>query len=136
MSAETIDMNHPFVVHNFVRKSTTTPQNSEVKRVLLDLGILLLEIFHKESLEAYAKKPKLTLDSSYEQQSEAARQWLEISEEVLLPPVWDAVLRCIECAFDRDATWTSPDWNDAQFRDSFCDWVVKPLWNMCHSQNP
>ena len=128
------ESNHPFITYNFTRSSATTSQQKpNVKYSLLDLGVLTLEVFHGESFETYATKSQLILDGSHELQSKAARQWLIASKSILLPPVWDVVERCIECAFNRKST--SPDWADGDFRNLFCEGVVKPMWDMCHSHN-
>ena len=124
------DVEHPFITHTFtdhpIPSATPARQKLNAKRSLLELGILLLEIFHEETIENYASVMNLPLDDTYGRQYDAARKWLEMTEGEAPLLLWDAAALCIECPFNRSSTL--PDWDDAEFRKSVCDGVLKPLW--------
>ena len=91
---------------------------------MLELGILLLEIWHETSFEIWAASAGLTIQTSYGSRYDAAQKWLSESDTVLVS-YWDAIDRCIECDFP-----ALSDWQDSAFRKSVCEGVVKPL---CHN---
>ncbi|KAK0508478.1 hypothetical protein JMJ35_008754 [Cladonia borealis] len=121
-------------LHQFTVRSTgftktperRLPDKRAVKRQMLELGVLLLEIWHETSLEIWAASVGLTIQSSYGSRYDAARKWLSESDTVLVS-YWDAIDRCIECDFP-----ALSDWQDSAFRKSVCEGVVKPL---CHNSS-
>ena len=118
------EVRHPFITAKIPERRS--PDKHATKRQMLELGILLLEIWQEISLENWAASVGLTIQSSYGSRYDAARKWLSESETVSVS-YWDAVDRCIECAFP-----ALPDWQDSTFRKSVCEWVVKPL---CHNSS-
>ena len=118
------EVKHPFIIHKFTKTPERhLPDKRAVKRQMLELGVLLLEIWHETSLEDWASTVGLTLQSSYGSRYDAARKWLFESDTVLVS-YCDAVDRCIECDFP-----ALSDWQDSAFRKFVCEGVVKPL---CH----
>ena len=118
------EVRHPFITAKIPERRS--PDKHATKRQMLELGILLLEIWQEIPLENWAASVGLTIQSSYGSRYDAARKWLSESETVSVS-YWDAVDRCIECAFP-----ALPDWQDSTFRKSVCEWVVKPL---CHNSS-
>ena len=124
------EVKHPFIIHRFMKNperrlpERRLPDKRAVKRQMLELGVLLLEIWHETSLEKWAASEGLIIQSSYGSRYDAARKWLSESDTVLVS-YWDAVDRCIECDFP-----ALSDWKDSAFRKSVCEGVVKPL---CHN---
>ena len=124
------DADLPFVKYTFPLSSACpSVSSSNAKRSLLELGIVLLEIWHKQPFNNFAAKHNLTIDDSYGRRYEIAGQWLDDTQQDILPFYLDAVNRCIECCFSTTSTF--PDWNDLNFRKSFCEGVAKPLWENC-----
>ena len=76
------DQDHPFINHRF--RTAGNPCMSETwtaKRTLLELGILLVEIERKMSLEVFAKRRSLYFTDSYGSRLEIAQIWHnEVSE--------------------------------------------------------
>ena len=118
------EVRHPFIIAKIPERRS--PDKRAAKRQMLELGILLLEIWQETSLEGWAASVGLTIQSSYGSRYDAARKWLSESETVSLS-YWDAVECCIECAFP-----ALPDWQNTTFRKSVCERVVKPL---CHNSS-
>ena len=124
------DADHPFITHTFTEHAIPSSTNkAHAKRPLLELGILLLEIWHEEPFESYAIAKTLVLDESYGRRYDVAREWLDDTAPDILPFYLDAVSRCIECSFSASSSF--PDWNNIEFRKSVCEGVVKPLWENC-----
>jgi hypothetical protein len=99
------------------------------KGSLLELGIMLLEIWHIKSIDSYASERGLQMNDSYGTRYEIARHWLNFSYDDMLPFYLELVTRCIECTFT--STSATPDWCDFTFRKSICEYVLKPLWENC-----
>ena len=129
-----IEIDHPFIFHTFTRRAAKRKSRKPVaEQSLLDLAVTLLELFHEQSVEDYARNKNMTLDGTYKQHFYVAKKWIKTSRRKLVPPLLEAIRRCVNCTFQRSNIL--PNWNDAAFRTSFCEEVVKPLWDMCHSQD-
>ncbi|KAJ5908063.1 hypothetical protein N7495_000745 [Penicillium taxi] len=118
----------PFIVSIFPTQTrTTSPWTA--KTSLLELGIMLLEIWHMESIDYYASRRNLQINDSYGTRYEIAKNWLNFSDDNMLPFYLELVTRCIECTFA--TTTATPEWSDSILRKSVCEHVVKPLWENC-----
>ena len=128
------DVDHPFINHRFTQSTAEEhSQTVNAKRSLLDLGILLLEIYCERTLEDYAQNLRISLEDTYGSGYDAARKWVDDTCDDIPPLYWDAVDLCIECPFTR--TSTLPDWNDREFLKAVCDGIVKPLWDNCSGRS-
>ncbi|KAL6718529.1 hypothetical protein ACLMJK_004621 [Lecanora helva] len=127
------EADRPFIscdVSTDPRSSSSTPSNP--KACLLELGILLLEIWHVRPFESSATANHLTISETYGSRYEAARRWYEDTADNILPFYSDPVCRCIEGTFAS----SSPTlvWSDLQFSKSLCEYLVKPLWENCSNK--
>lgn len=121
---------HPFIVHKFSEASAAhLTYKVDPRDQLLDLGTVLLEIRHKRSHESWASANDLSLDSSYDSRYKAAFAWLGDSSGEVEPSYFDATVRCIQCTFQTRSAIR--DWEDADFRKSVCELVIRPLWSNC-----
>ena len=126
----------PFITHKFTadsrRQNMTNCTNRTAKRSILELGILLLEVWHAKTLETHIAESSLPLNAcsaSFGTRYEAARHWLD-DDPYYIPDFYlDAVTRCIECTLA--TARATPDWGDAVFRRSVCEFVLQPLWEGC-----
>lgn len=98
---------------------------------MLELGILLLELWHAESIKSYASDNGLKLTSSLKSRYEVAQKWYEHGEDEgdMMPSYLEAATRCIEFTFTTSSA--KPDWNDFTFQKSVCQYVLKPLLDIC-----
>ena len=119
--APSLDVEHPFVKFTFPASIQREP-SAHAKRQLLDLGIMLLEIWVQKKFEDVGSST-----NTYGSRYDAARQWLDEAE--VLPFYQDVVTRCIECSFTVSSTM--PAWDDEVFRRAVCDGVLNPLWGQC-----
>ena len=127
------DADGPFITHDF--HATPMPRTaipSNAKASLLDLGILLLEIWHLTPFEAYAAEEGLHLDNTYGVRYEAAQKWLSDTADNILPFYADPVCRCIEGTFASKTP--TLQWSDPQFQISICEGLIKPLWDNCSTK--
>lgn len=129
------DANSPFIIHDFQSSPVPTlaTHTTKARSSLLDLGILLLEIWHVTPSEVYAQQEGLLLDTTYGARYEVASRWLNHTADNILPFYLDPVCRCIEGTFASSAPVLQ--WNDRQFQSSVCESLVKPLWDNCSSKS-
>ena len=119
-----LDVDHPFVSCSFSRAATPATK-AQAEAELLDLGIVIIELWHNMSIEAFASKKGLQLLDTYDSRQATARAWLRETEEDMLPPIYNAARRCVECRF----AVLDVDWNDKKVNASVFEGVVKPLWD-------
>ncbi|KAL4800385.1 hypothetical protein BDV19DRAFT_384210 [Aspergillus venezuelensis] len=122
----------PFIIHKFSNSLMTNTDFSSAKRSLLDLGIVLLELWHFRTFELFAADLRMSVDESFGARYEVARRWLDESAYFMLPFYLDVVTRCIECTFGTSGS--VPHWDDIVFRKSVCEYVLRPLWENCRPE--
>ncbi|KAL8816326.1 MAG: hypothetical protein Q9223_004640 [Gallowayella weberi] len=128
------DAESPFIIHDFESNPAPLPAaQPNAKTSLLDLGILLLEIWHLTPFEVYAAQEGLHVDSTYGARYEIASRWLNETADNILPFYADPVCRCIEGTFASKAT--TLQWTDPEFQVSICEGLVKPLWDNCSNKS-
>lgn len=123
-----IDLTNPFFACTFNGNqllSSTGPSQAESE--LLDLGVLILELWHNETMGTFACESGLTLDDTFDTRQRVARKWIAETKDDLLTSIYDAAVRCINCRFDT----VDIDLTDHKLKISIFDAVVKPLWENC-----
>ncbi|KAL2786965.1 hypothetical protein BJX66DRAFT_311874 [Aspergillus keveii] len=119
----------PFIMHKFQETTRPGTNSPNARRSLLELGIVLLELWLFRSLESYATEVNMPTGDSFGIRFDLAQSWLNSSAPLMLPFYLDVVTRCVECTF---ATSTGvPRWDDIVFRRSVCKYVLRPLWKSC-----
>ncbi|KAJ5415227.1 hypothetical protein N7465_003922 [Penicillium sp. CMV-2018d] len=114
------------------RKFTPSLEEScalSAKRAMLELGIILLELWKNQTFTSYAtesQNPYHTFGARYD----LARNWLDANMNEILPIYSDVVTRCIECTFVTSGA--DYKWSDTEFRKSVYDYVIKPLGKLVH----
>ncbi|KAL2782475.1 hypothetical protein BJX66DRAFT_192514 [Aspergillus keveii] len=121
----------PFIKAVFDRPPTCTSCQYSTRDSMLELGILLLELWHTQSIESFAADNGLKLSNGFESRYKVAENWIEHSEDEgdMMPFYLEAANRCVECTFTTSAA--KPDWNDFIFQKSVCQYVLKPLLDIC-----
>ena len=115
-------LDKPFVRCTF-GDTRTASRSVEPKVALLELGILLLEIWHKTTLEArfgQEKAPK----AYYDRMARAA-EWLDDVDEPLLDLYDKAVTHCLHVNISGDTRFL--DWEDAKLWSVICGDIIAPL---------
>ena len=97
-----VDLGNPFVActinGNCAALPAVCPAQSESE--LLELGILILELWHKETIDVFARDFGLIFDDRLDARRSVARQWISETKDDLVTSVYDAAVKCINCRFD------------------------------------
>lgn len=104
----------------------TIPSLSEPKAALLELGILLLELWHHRTLEDWAAQTNSTYKDTPEDRRIAATRWLEMTSNRLTTNYTSAVEGCLAFCAGRIRSWQEDD-----FRRQICEDIIKPLKENC-----
>lgn len=119
-------LNRPFVRCIFGNMGTAL-RSIEPKVALLELGILLLEIWHKTTLEArFSLKEAPT---AYYDRMARGLEWLDDVDDPL-PDLYDkAVAHCLRVNIGSDTRLL--DWEDMKLWSVICGDIIAPLANIC-----
>ena len=119
-------LNRPFVRCTFGGMRTAS-HSVEPKVALLELGILLLEIWHKMTLEA--RFGLETAPKAYYDRMARAVEWLDDVNEPL-PDLYDkAVAHCLRVNISGDTRFL--DWEDPKLWSVICGDIIAPLAKIC-----
>ena len=124
----------PFICYDFTTATTSNiDEGHNVRRALLELGIVFLEMTHRKRFEDYAHEHGLCVEDNTFKRQEAADRWIkdDVTWDRMLPFYRDIVVDCIECAFGPGSV-ASRDLNNEAFRLSLCERVLKPLCDNCY----
>lgn len=94
--------------------------------LVLDLSIVLMEIWSKTTFGRRCVQRCLQNLSTYHERRQGADEWLSELDPDMAPHYKRAVKRCVEIA-----SRTSYSFENDEFRADFCEGVVKPLWENC-----
>ena len=124
-----IDFSRPFVSLTFDDSSASAPtqQNVDPKVALLELGILLLEIWHGTTLETqfFLKEAP----GGYYERLGLALRWLDDMKDPL-PELYDkAASHCIRGMIGGETRFRK--WEDIEFWGAFCGDIIEPLSKNC-----
>lgn len=121
----------PFVEELIDKRTSKTPpgltsQGPDPKETLLELAILLLEIWHHKPLEMCTAKLGIESVDTPEARRIAAIRWLERTSDRLPPHRLTAIEQCLAICSGRLRVW-----DDSEFQKLYCENVVKPLQESC-----
>lgn len=117
----------PIVRCSFANSTSGSQVSS--RKTLLDLGILIIELWHNQTIESFCAANTIQLQDTYDSRQGAARRWLNEEEGEFVPLVFEAAVRCVECGFD----CIKLDLNDEAIQKSLFEGVIKPLWENCRT---
>jgi hypothetical protein len=126
-SRSTIIPKQAFVRVPFSRSPVGNKSSRKHLDELLDLGILIIELWRNRTLESYSAENEIPLDDTYDSRQRAARHWLNDEEGEFLPVVLDAATRCVECRFQ----CIRFNFDDESVQKLVLEDVVRPLWENC-----
>ena len=134
-----IDLTRPLISVKFSSgaRITDRKQFPEARRAILELGIMLLELWHETTFEAHCDGLGVTVGNSYLDRARWAQEWLETSSDsdLLLPDYHDLVAHCIRCDFANNAfenqLCLNPSWENERLAQGFITGVIEPLRKMC-----
>ncbi|KAH7324477.1 hypothetical protein B0I35DRAFT_424275 [Stachybotrys elegans] len=98
------------------------------KPALLELAILLLEIWNHKPLEMWCAKCGFQEMETPESRTTAAIRWLEMTSERLPPHYLTAIEQCLAMYCGRLRLWS-----DSDFLKVYCENILKPLQESCRA---
>ncbi|KAH0533839.1 hypothetical protein FGG08_007534 [Glutinoglossum americanum] len=121
---------HPFLVQRFHGKAMSAKQtNQNANECILELGVLLLEIFDGRSTESWAQEMHLAFEKTAESRCHVAGQWLEYRAPDMLPKYRGAVASCVDIASSKLQPVRT--WLDPELQKTLLETVVQPLVTAC-----
>lgn len=131
-----IDLTRPSISVKFGSGVQITDRQKfpEARRAILELGIMLLELWHETTFEAHYDALGVTISNDYFDRARWAQEWLETSSDLLLPDYHDLVAHCIKCDFANNAfenrLCLNPTWENERLTQGFITGVIEPLRKM------
>ena len=101
--------------------------DGSVKADLLELGVILLEIWNLEAFESWAARSSIALSTGYYARMTPAIQWLEAESDMMTPAFVDAVSVCVRFSFEG----VQHSWEHPSSRRAVCEKVLGPLQENC-----
>jgi hypothetical protein len=125
--ATRVDFSRAFVYAKIENSEVDGVNYSEPRSILLELGILLLEIWHQIWLEDQFPDKLADISGGYFSRLSLAAQWLD--DDYNTPPLLyeDAIRYCVYGV----STKKGADWNTNEFWGEICKQVIKPLSENC-----
>ena len=120
-----VDCSKPFIARTFPNIGPLHTDD-HVKSDLLELGILLLEIWNLQTFDSWALSSGTELKPGYYARMTPAIQWLAESEKgrsCMAPCYVDAVDVCVKFSVQG----VHPRWEHPEFRRMYCEKVLGPL---------
>ena len=131
-SQPSVDLTRPVLCEDFPESPTTvsgsTAPSPGARSMLLELGIILLELWNETTLELHHAATAFTVRDDYFTRLSLAQRWLEESEDHMLPAYYDAAARCVRTQFD--GCPVNPVWDDT-LRAGLMKTVIEPLQRQC-----
>ena len=126
-----VDVEHPLIFKQFCNQDSSAPYEppeNDPELALMELGILLLEIWTMETFERWLENTGHTIDSSQLHDADVrlkySIKWFKSVKTKLLPNYCEVVGICLRpAAFDLFDT----SWEDADFRVTVYKKIVEPL---------
>ena len=127
-----VDLTRPVLCEDFpeipLALNGSSLKSPGARSMLLELGIILLELWNETTLELYYTGTAFTVRDDYFTRLSLAQRWLEESEDHMLPAYYDAAARCIRTQFD--GCPVNPVW-DETLRAGLVKSVIEPLQRQC-----
>lgn len=124
-----VDLDRPFVSQTFDSKESAQPAcvRTEPKVALLELGILLLEIWHQQTFEArFAPE---AFPAGYYTRLAMAIEWLDDMADPMPEQYDKAVSLCVRGVIGGESHFA--DWEDTSFWAAICADIIEPLLKNC-----
>ena len=119
-----LDVSKPMIVQRVPLpdcRSVPTDSARKRKRILVELAVLLLEIWHQKPLKQWASEKDVDCNDWWERASDITRQWYNTSSHRILPLYRKAIVSCLDICDDPSIL------DDGIFQRLLCERVVAPL---------
>ncbi|KAI8635262.1 hypothetical protein F5Y19DRAFT_5551 [Xylariaceae sp. FL1651] len=114
-------------------EQVTEPSRSDCphpdpKATLLELAVLLLEVWHHKTLEIWAANTALDATDTPEKRHMAAIRWLQSTSHLIPSHHLKAIEQCLGLCSGR-----LRDWDDSEFLKVYCENIIRPLQKSCEA---
>lgn len=126
-----IDLKRPLLTREFQNPPSgigISQHQPEPREMILELGIMLLELYLETTLEDHFSGTNYIINNEYHTRKSLAARWLDESDPHLPPTYFGVTERCINCRFDGIPYLL--EWNEALFR-ALTQYVIDPLQEQC-----
>lgn len=96
---------------------------------MIELGIMLIEVWEQRTFEEWTSQEGLGASSNYLERTKRAIRWMESVTDPMMVWYEDAVSTCLRFDFGN----LPRDWDDAKFRQRYCEKVILPLDKTCNA---
>ncbi|KAG8161123.1 hypothetical protein KVR01_009387 [Diaporthe batatas] len=131
-----VDLSRPFVVCNFSGASSPQggPSETETRAALLELGIILLEIWHGMTLEAHFGLDESKPESDKQSQPQPTKYFERLAQALEWEADWtnpmpglfgETVSQCLRG--NNVSAGKKLDWEDLSVWSSICSDIIEPL---------
>lgn len=119
-----IRYDQPLLSHKFgpSTRPTSSQQSPRPQQALLELAIMLLELWHNTAIEVYVPT---SVPQEHWARLQLASAWVDDTQNEPLPLYGAAVRHCLKASIF-DASW-----DDADFRRDYCENIIEPLRQSC-----
>lgn len=128
-----VDLSRPLVVCGF-RGKCPVVSSTEPKAALLELGILLLEIWHGTTLESrfgLDESASQSQSMTYYERLVKALEWQDDGTNPMLGLYGQAVSQCL--TGNNLSAGKLVDWEDSKLWSSICSDIIEPLAKLCRN---
>ncbi|KAF6229925.1 hypothetical protein HO133_004262 [Letharia lupina] len=119
-----LDVSKPMVAQRVPlpeRSSVLTDSATKRKEVLVELAVLLLELWHQKPLQQWASEKDVDCTDWRERASDITRQWYDTSSHRILPLYRKAIASCLEMCDEPGIS------DEGIFQKLLCERVIRPL---------
>jgi hypothetical protein len=102
---------------------------NDIKRIFLELGIMMLGLHHEMPLERYCSERDYTVRDDHFSRQYLAKVWIDASKFSIFPDYLTPISQCADSAFEPRTEL--PDWRNDTIRQSVCETVIEPLIKYC-----
>lgn len=127
------DLNRPFIICNFSGEFPPV-YCTEPKAALLELGIILLEIWHGMTLEArfgLDESDAQSRSTKYYERLVKALEWQDDGTNPMLGLYGHTVSHCL--TGNKVSSGRAFDWEDSKLWSSICGEIIEPLSKLCRN---
>ena len=119
-----LDVSKPMIVQQVPlpeSSSVVTDSATKRKEVLVELAVLLLELWHQKPLQQWASEKSVDCTDWQERALDITRQWYKTSSHRILPLYGQAIASCLEICDEPSIS------DDGVFQKWMCEKVIRPL---------
>jgi hypothetical protein len=130
--AQDVEVDHPLILQSFYNQTPAGRSTGHKPRqILMELGILLMEIWNGETMAMFAKRHCGVDDIPSLMRQGIATAWYDHTWEQMTKNYGGVVNTCIAFVLDHDRSMQT--WEDEDLRKSACAKIIGPLNEECQT---